>query len=244
MRQMLVEHRVYRADLFLRAQHAYARAAGLLPFCIWLPYMANELQVFLQSLPRQTNRRPQPEDEDDSRVSVEGVRALGLIVAILNAATVGGLGYAVVGFPAPQVYSPFVLFGAGWSLVAMAAVSWATASLIWSLSEPRDEAMKKAAVAVDARATMTLRLMRDDDSGNASWKEKFGDLFGFVTSWQGRTLLSTINHLVSIVLFVYGLVRFSAVLHDSLQIGLGVGVALSVLGLLVSGVSLALRKWP
>ena len=61
MRQVLVEHRVYRADLFLRAQHAYARAAGLLPFSIWLPYMANELQVFLQSLPRQTGAA-QPAD--------------------------------------------------------------------------------------------------------------------------------------------------------------------------------------
>ena len=49
-RGLLATHEIYRADLFMWGHRGYASLSGLLPFCFWIPYMANELQIFLHSL--------------------------------------------------------------------------------------------------------------------------------------------------------------------------------------------------
>ena len=64
---------------------------------------------------------------------------------------------AVMWFPAPQVWSPFVFFGILWSIVVSVMVLVVTAALVWSLSEPQQQAVRRD---YNAKATMKMQMMR------------------------------------------------------------------------------------
>jgi hypothetical protein len=67
----------------------------------------------------------------------------------------------------------------------------------------------------------------------------------FVTSWQGQTAFSTVNHLTAIGMFSYGIDRLSAEMHGSnIRSWLITGVVMSCTGLVISLGSLIERKWP
>ena len=241
MRKLLADCEVHRADLFLWAQSGYARLSALLPFAFWLGYMANELQVFLHGLRRQAN------DPTSQQVSVDGVRALGPVVVTLNIGAIVALFYAVFQFPAPETWSPFTFFGILWSVVVSGMVTVVTVALQWSLSEPHQHAVRRDD---DARATLRSLMQRDSFTlliQSQSRVKKAGEV---ITSWHGQTILSTVNHVSAIVLFTYGIFEFGPTMDQvptqyiSVRELLWIGVALSVLGLIVSGVSIVFRKWP
>jgi hypothetical protein len=228
---------IHRVDTFLWAQSGFVRLSALLPFALWIPYMANELQVLIY-MTRQQAENP---SNFRTRISADGVRALSPVVFTLNMCVVVFFGVAAMYYPAPQQWSPFVFFPLLWSLVVGFLVVVVTVALIWSLSEPKNQALRRHRDALNEFRVQMLRVSFSLQERNRSPVKK---CFGYITSWHGQTLLSTVNHLFAIALFTYGIIKFSAQLTASLRIWLRSGVVLSVLGLVVSGVSSVQRKWP
>eukprot|EP01049_Picozoa_sp_SAG25_P004746 SAG25_NODE_306_length_10078_cov_13.534923_1_plen_317_part_10 len=111
IRKVLNNQDIHRVEMFLWAQGGFVRLSALLPFAVWVSYMANEMQVFL-SMARQQAENP---SDLRSRFSVDGVRALTPLVVTLNIATVVGLFLAAMWYPAPQRWCPFLFFGMIWS---------------------------------------------------------------------------------------------------------------------------------
>ena len=242
--QILAKHDVHRGELFISAQKAFAAASGLMPFCVWLPYMATEMHTFLRSLPTDEMQRSDRKI-NDAKASVDGVRALAVVVAVLNLASVAAIVVAVVNLPAPQVWAPYMFFGVIWSLLSAAALLYASAALVWSLSEPRDEAVSRDS---DARrsardAAAHVAVGAGDSGCPRCTRSSAKQAFDYILSWQGQTLLSTINHVFSIVVFV-SLLCMPDRLTAEITVGLIIGVVLSLAGMLVSGVSLGMRRWP
>eukprot|EP01049_Picozoa_sp_SAG25_P004747 SAG25_NODE_306_length_10078_cov_13.534923_2_plen_545_part_00 len=116
-----------------------------------------------------------------------------------------------------------------------------TIALMWSLSEPKKQAVRRDK---EARVTFRQQMLRDSFSVLVRNKSLAKRFFGYITSWHGQTFLSTVNHLFAIGLFIYGIIEFSAQLTPTLRIWLLSGVVLSCLGLVTSGVSMVQRKWP
>eukprot|EP01043_Picozoa_sp_COSAG02_P062945 COSAG02_NODE_8806_length_2437_cov_2.487169_1_plen_316_part_10 len=202
---VLADHQVHRGKLFLDSQRAYARASGMMPFCIWLPYMANELQVFLGSLPQHPGASLRASlifGNGPAKVSVDGVRSLNVVCVTLNILFSSAVFYSLVAFPAPQVWSPFMYCGMIWCVIGVLQTLWATGALVWALAEPSKEAVLRQTI---ARAS-TVRVADTVSTGEIiSCGRLLGNVFEFVTSWQGQTLLSTCNHFVAIALFSYGI---------------------------------------
>ena len=70
----------------------------------------------------------------------------------------------------------------------------------------------------------------------------------WLMSWHGQTLLSTINHMFAIGLFIYGIIEYTPEIPEAqrtqIVLWLAAGVGFSGLGLFVSAVSIVQRKWP
>ena len=233
-RKSLLEHQeIYRAKVYSFAIEGYTLLAGPLFPLFWIPYMANELQIFSSGICDSTQA-----------ISVVGVRALGPLVVTLNGFTIAGLGWAIVTFPAPQGYSPFVFVGLGFAIVAVVLLSIVTLALVWSLAEPRTEAMlRKRAATVQMRTNMLRTSFVQAMSKTRT--TCCASLIMFVTSWQGQTAMSTVNHLGSAVVFAYGIANFPQLESNrELLMWITAGMVMSVVGLLISTVSLAERKWP
>lgn len=243
IRRALEHHKVYHPDQFLQAQHAYARLAGLIPCCFWLPYMANEMHIFLDTLDVTELVRPVA-GHGPTTGSVDGVRALGPVVVSLNLFTVLAILLAVIGFPAPfpeqatgaKPWSPFMLFGVAWALLVSVLLLEATYYHMWSLSEPSSSAQTRAEEAEQTanRVSFHVTLRKQ------TWRQKIMDKAG---SWQIRTAITVLINLVAMVVYIYGLAKYDG-LTSVLRLWLWIGIALSLVGTLVSLVSLALRKFP
>lgn len=162
-------------------------------------------------------------------------------MVFLNLGAITGLTFGIISFPAPQVWSPFAFFGIVWCIGIIIMLAVVTGTVVWALAEPKGEALRRE---MDARASMRTLLMRESFVSRLSTQTKYQACFQWLTSFQGQTLMSTVNHLAAIGLFLYGLIKFEAEIDDVLQIWLLVGVALSGFGLLISGVSVSARKWP
>jgi hypothetical protein len=244
MRELLEGQQIYRADLFLWAQRGYARLSALLPFAFWLAYMANEMQIFLCALQKQSRRR-QAGGGPRAGVSVDGVRALNPVVVALNIASLVALFLAVLWFPAPQEYSPFVFFGLLWSVVVSVMVLVVTVALVWSLSEPQRQAVLRDD---SARRTLRTNMLRESFSIRLRNRSRVRASVQWLTSWHGQTLLSTINHMFAIGLFIYGIIQYTPEIPEAqrtqIVLWLAAGVGFSGLGLLVSAASIVQRKWP
>ena len=170
-------------------------------------------------------------------MSVDGVRALGPIVVTLNAVTLAALMYAIQSFPAPEIWSPLDLFGVVWCIVVGVLLMVVTLALVWSLAEPRQQAVCRE----ENHRTLMMRASLADELANRNVLKK---VFEYVTSWQGQTVISSINHMAAICLFVYGLLKYKDEITPALRPWLIAGVIMSVTGLLISGASVLQRKYP
>eukprot|EP01047_Picozoa_sp_COSAG01_P049663 COSAG01_NODE_4944_length_4602_cov_10.905841_1_plen_1050_part_00 len=237
--QLLADNAVHRGQLFVWAYRGYAQLSGLLFPLWWIPYMANELQVFCNSI-------NDDGDSSDKIVSVDGVRALSPIVMTMNLCAVVGFALAVASFPAAQLSSPFLFVGIGWGLMIVSRLVLVTIALFWALAEPKTEAIRRHTQV----QTMRQNLLRNSFSDMLGQHKRkcfgaFNWSFEFVMSWQGQTLFSTVNHLAAIVLFAVGIARFSIEMRGTpIRRWLVTGVILSLVGLLTSAISLIERKWP
>jgi len=151
----------------------------------------------------------------------------------------------VLWFPAPQEWSPFVFFGLIWSLVVSVMVFAVTIALVWSLSEPKRQAVRRDFV---AKRSLRVNMLRESFRSTLKNRSRIKACVQWLTSWHGQTLLSTINHMFAIGLFVYGIVNYMpeipATQRGLIVFWLELGVAFSGLGLIVSGASIVQRKWP
>jgi hypothetical protein len=233
---------VHRGGIFVWAHRGYAQLSGLLFPLFWIPYMANELQVFVNSINSDAG------DSNDDIVSVDGVRAANPVVITLNFCIVLGFALAVLSFPAPQVWSPFVFVGIGWGIFVVISLVMVTCGLVWALAEPKAKAIRRHTEALETMRVNLLRSSFSDLLGQQKPSRCCGALCGaiqFATSWQGQTLLSTLNHLVAIALFSVGIVHFSTDMRGTpIRKWLLAGVIMSITGLLISMASLIERKWP
>eukprot|EP01047_Picozoa_sp_COSAG01_P022191 COSAG01_NODE_1311_length_10774_cov_18.218299_2_plen_771_part_00 len=239
--ELLAVAEVHRGELFVWALRGYAQLSGLLFPLFWISYMSNELQVFFNGVNN---------DADDCTVdvtTVDGIRALAPVVIALNMCTVVGFALAVVSFPAVQLWSPFSFVGIGWGVCVMLSLVAVSLALVWSLAEPKQNAVRRH---TQARMRLRMDLLRGSFSDVLDHRNSkcCGVLHGaiqFATSWQGQTLFSTLNHLAAIALFSVGMVHFSNEMQGtSIFKWLVAGVIMSIIGLLISTVSLIERKWP
>jgi hypothetical protein len=237
MRTTMAKYEVHRADSFVRAQYLYTILSGLLFPAFWIAYMRNEMQIFAEAM-----RRLQTAPIDTS-VSVDGVRALGPVTVLLNSLLIIALAIALASFPAVQVWSPMVFFGIAWCAGVIVLMTASTCCLIWALSEPSENAVERQNKAMNSARTQMLQASFRSRRV-ISQRPKLMAVFEFFTSWQGQTVLSTVNHLVAIALFAYGLTQFEQHLTAALSLWMKAGISMSCAGLVISGLSLLERKFP
>jgi hypothetical protein len=233
---------VHRGGLFVWAHRGFAQLSGLLFPLFWIPYMANELQLFVNRINRDAG------DSNNDIVSVDGVRAANPVVITLNFCVVLGFALAMLSFPAPQLWSPFVFVGIGWGMFVVISLVMVTCGLVWALAEPKAKAIQRHTEALETMRVNLLRSSFSDLLGQQKPSRCCGALCGaiqFATSWQGQTLLSTLNHLVAIAMFSVGIVHFSTDMRGTpIRKWLLAGGIMSMAGLLISMASLIERKWP
>jgi hypothetical protein len=241
--KLLEDNGVHRAEVFSWAHKGYARLSGLLFVMPWIPYMANELAVFCNGIGNYSDGRGSAELVSLG-VSAAGIRALSPVVVVLNACAVMGFGLAVASFPAPPSFSLFVFVGMGWGALVMLFLLAVTLALVWAMSERAAEAVRRH---TQARETMRINMLRTSFMRmlEDNRPSRLRRIFMSVTSWQGQTAFSTVNHLAAIGMFCYGINKFSAEMHGSnIHSWLIAGVIMSCAGLVVSLGSLIERKWP
>jgi hypothetical protein len=233
---LLTHNGIYRGELFLWAHKGYAQLSGLLFVLFWIPYMANELQVFCSSISKSV-------DTTSAGVSADGIRALGPIVVVLNGGAIMGFWWAIALFPAPDTFSPFVFVGMGWGAFVSFCLTTVTLMLVWAVSDPKVEAVQQHNQAIEKMRVDMLRtsfttMLEDKPS-------RLRRILQFVTSWQGQTAFSTVNHLCAIAMFCYGASNFSEEMRGTeIRPWLMAGIVLSCTGMIASLGSLLERKYP
>ena len=138
--------------------------------------------------------------DDATPVSVDGVRALSPILVTLNACVILVLGYSVTHFPEPEQLTFVTFFGIVFCVVVCAALLLVTVALVWSLSEPRQQARARHAAAVRAQLADETRMQQSQTC--------FAKAVRMARSWQFQTFCSMLNHLGSVLIFSYGLYKF------------------------------------
>ena len=186
--------------------------------------------------------------------SVDGVRALSPVVCALNFIAAGWAGYMICVFPAPLVWTPSMFFGMVWCTAVAIMLVWLSLVLIFSLSESKELADNRYLEIVFGYGLHgNIPDAVQDSYGNYSFpqptrcekcKEYLYCIKNFCGSWTGQTLISGLNHLAAIGLFVYGLLEFPEHITPALRKFLYTGIGLTVFGFVSSMASLFQRRRP
>ena len=255
-----------RPKPFLWAYTWLSVAASAAPVVFWLPYAANEVGVYLRS--GATAGEVRSLDGVRALTPILSVLNLGLWPASWFA--LAAMGGTTDSWLPPNEFLClhrqgvalfFTALATTWAVLILGCAVVANLALIWSLSEPRTSdqhtqpedplgAMETAPL--DARTSMlrtSLTLMTENLDSSSHGTTDCGSrcrvmvnrLTAFATSWRGQTLLSLLNHLATIAVLGYGIL-FEG--YKSLNALLFIAIAISGLGMLISGLSVCMRKYP
>eukprot|EP01043_Picozoa_sp_COSAG02_P038382 COSAG02_NODE_2954_length_7671_cov_103.987718_5_plen_1164_part_00 len=269
-RHDLLEAHKLRPVWFLRAYRWIAVLARIpVPF-IQLPYMANEMHLFVEAVRQEQNAADDnTEDGDDDErpsapqvsglvVSCDGIRALAPVFVVLNLC----FGAAMMLIPMQIMMgndsvAPFRGILAAWSALAGLFTLITTCVLVHALSEPRMPGgqVQRQQQPESYRSSLLRQSVVDfqhDEQQRCCGcccrcppcvVDACKRVADWATSWSGQTQLSIANHLATITTLLYGLV-FKHITDEGFRVLLLVAVGVSGLGIMISLVSLLERTHP
>lgn len=248
---VLRKHKL-RHKWFLRAYRWHVVAAMVLPMLVQMPYMANELYLFVDT----ANRKPMtPSTSSTSQscqlISADALRSLAPVAVVLNFCSCVMLWAIVYWMIAETTMWTLVNLLAsliGGVLIGVSiAVIVAGSALMHGLSEPqiaRDWADAKSKPRdPHSEARRSTLVVPVSASGQTPWKLALARAMTWAGSWEVQTTAALANHLVTIATMLWGILLYGSE-GGFVWYALWVGMMVAIIGTFVSASSIIGRKYP